>query len=41
MRFDVDGLDVIFPYDYVYPEQYEYMHELKKTLDAKVTKKKI
>lgn len=34
--FDVDGLAVVFPYDYVYPEQYEYMLELKRVLDAGV-----
>ena len=32
----MDGLIVYFPYDYIYPEQYMYMLELKKTLDAKV-----
>lgn len=26
-----------FPYDYIYPEQYLYMVELKRSLDAKVT----
>lgn len=26
-----------FPYDYIYPEQFAYMLELKKGLDAKVT----
>lgn len=25
-----------FPYDYIYPEQFAYMLELKKALDAKV-----
>ena len=25
MRFHIDGLEVFFPYDYIYPEQYEYM----------------
>ena len=25
-----------FPYQYIYPEQYAYMNELKRTLDAKV-----
>jgi DNA excision repair protein ERCC-2 len=25
---------VYFPYDYIYPEQYAYMVELKKILDA-------
>lgn len=32
---NVDGLLVYFPYEYIYPEQYSYMMELKKTLDAK------
>ncbi|GBP79904.1 General transcription and DNA repair factor IIH helicase subunit XPD [Eumeta japonica] len=31
----VDGLLVYFPYDYIYPEQYAYMLELKRALDAK------
>lgn len=31
----MDGLIVYFPYDYIYPEQYAYMSELKKALDAK------
>uniref|UniRef100_A0A915LAG4 DNA 5'-3' helicase n=1 Tax=Romanomermis culicivorax TaxID=13658 RepID=A0A915LAG4_ROMCU len=35
MKIDVDGLIVLFPYEYIYPEQYRYMRELKKTLDAK------
>ncbi|XP_046401434.1 general transcription and DNA repair factor IIH helicase subunit XPD [Ischnura elegans] len=35
MKLKVDDLDVYFPYDYIYPEQYAYMSELKKTLDAK------
>uniref|UniRef100_A0A915CLA5 General transcription and DNA repair factor IIH helicase subunit XPD n=1 Tax=Parascaris univalens TaxID=6257 RepID=A0A915CLA5_PARUN len=34
MKIDVDGLEVYFPYDYVYPEQVLYMEEVKKTLDA-------
>eukprot|EP00795_Rhopilema_esculentum_P003154 gene3154-1459_t len=34
-RLNIDGLLVYFPYDYIYPEQYSYMLELKKTLDAK------
>lgn len=33
----VDGLPVLFPYQYIYPEQYAYMLELKRTLDAKVS----
>jgi DNA excision repair protein ERCC-2 len=35
MKINIDGLLVIFPYDYVYPEQYSYMLDLKRTLDAK------
>ena len=35
MRFDLDGLEVFFPYDYCYPEQLAYMRELKRSLDAK------
>ena len=34
----MDGLLVYFPYDFIYPEQYLYMLELKRTLDAKVRK---
>lgn len=34
MRFDLDGLEVFFPYERIYQEQYEYMKSLKKTLDA-------
>lgn len=33
----MDGLLVYFPYDYIYPEQYAYMLELKRALDAKVS----
>ena len=35
MKVNIDGLLVYFPYEYVYPEQYQYMRELKQTLDAK------
>jgi len=35
MRLNVDGLLVYFPYDYIYPEQFSYMLELKRGLDAK------
>lgn len=35
MRFHLDGLEVFFPYDYIYQEQYQYMLELKRALDAK------
>ncbi|EJU04718.1 DNA repair helicase [Dacryopinax primogenitus] len=34
MKFNIDGLPIIFPYDRIYPEQYSYMCDLKKTLDA-------
>ncbi|KAI8480390.1 General transcription and DNA repair factor IIH helicase subunit XPD [Branchiostoma belcheri] len=34
-RINIDGLLVLFPYDYIYPEQYSYMVELKRSLDAK------
>ena len=35
MIFELEGLRVYFPYDYIYPEQYKYMVELKRGLDAK------
>ena len=35
MRFILDGLPVYFPYEFLYPEQYQYMLELKRTLDAR------
>ena len=35
MKLNVDGLLVYFPYDYIYPEQFSYMVELKRALDAK------
>ena len=31
--FAIDELRVFFPFDLVYPEQYKYMVELKRTLD--------
>ena len=34
-RLDIDGLEVIFPFTSCYPEQREYMLELKQALDAK------
>ncbi|KAL7624445.1 TFIIH/NER complex ATP-dependent 5'-3' DNA helicase subunit [Parahypoxylon ruwenzoriense] len=34
MRFFIDDLPVLFPYPRIYPEQYAYMCDLKKTLDA-------
>lgn len=41
MRFEIDALQVYFPYDYIYPEQYEYMVEIKRALDAKVKGKHV
>ncbi|XP_065183619.1 general transcription and DNA repair factor IIH helicase subunit XPD-like [Sycon ciliatum] len=35
MKLNIDGLLVYFPYEYIYPEQYSYMLELKRSLDAK------
>lgn len=32
----MDGLEVLFPYDFIYPEQYEYMLEYKRALDTRV-----
>jgi DNA excision repair protein ERCC-2 len=34
MRFDLDGLDVFFPFDRIYLEQHQYMRSLKQSLDA-------
>ena len=34
MKFQLEGLTVYFPYEYIYPEQYRYMLELKRALDA-------
>ena len=34
-RFKIDDLDIYFPFPYIYKEQYEYICELKKTLDQK------
>ncbi|KZV64933.1 DNA repair helicase [Peniophora sp. CONT] len=34
MKFFIDDLPVVFPYDRIYPEQYAYMCDLKRTLDA-------
>lgn len=33
MKFYVEDVLVVFPYDYIYPEQLEYITELKKALD--------
>ncbi|KIM33127.1 hypothetical protein M408DRAFT_325951 [Serendipita vermifera MAFF 305830] len=34
MKFEIDELPILFPYDRIYPEQYKYMCDLKRTLDA-------
>ncbi|KAF2228004.1 hypothetical protein BDZ85DRAFT_10753 [Elsinoe ampelina] len=34
MKFFIDDLPILFPYPRIYPEQYAYMCDLKKTLDA-------
>ncbi|PFH54360.1 hypothetical protein AMATHDRAFT_135477 [Amanita thiersii Skay4041] len=34
MKFYIDNLPIVFPYDRIYPEQYAYMCDLKRTLDA-------
>ena len=34
MRFDLDGLEVFFPYERIYLEQFQYMRSLKQALDA-------
>ena len=35
MKFQLEDLTVYFPYEFIYPEQYQYMVELKHALDAK------
>lgn len=35
MKFHIEEVAVYFPYDYIYPEQYEYIVELKRALDAR------
>ncbi|KAK2768231.1 DNA-dependent ATPase of the nucleotide excision repair factor 4 complex [Arachnomyces sp. PD_36] len=34
MKFFIDDLPVLFPYPRIYPEQYAYMRDLKRTLDV-------
>ncbi|KAL7750753.1 TFIIH/NER complex ATP-dependent 5'-3' DNA helicase subunit [Sorochytrium milnesiophthora] len=34
MRLMIDDLPVLFPYDYIYPEQYAYMCDIKQAIDA-------
>lgn len=33
MKFKLEDINVYFPYEYIYPEQYRYMLELKRALD--------
>lgn len=35
MKFQIEDVTVYFPYDHIYPEQYAYMLELKRALDAR------
>ncbi|XP_019457087.1 PREDICTED: DNA repair helicase XPD, partial [Lupinus angustifolius] len=35
MKFQIEDITVYFPYDNIYPEQYSYMLDLKRALDAK------
>lgn len=35
MKFQMEDVTVYFPYDHIYPEQYSYMLDLKRALDAK------
>ncbi|XP_010278066.1 PREDICTED: DNA repair helicase XPD isoform X2 [Nelumbo nucifera] len=35
MKFQLEDVTVYFPYDHIYPEQYAYMLELKRALDAR------
>ncbi|KAK9676517.1 hypothetical protein RND81_11G082500 [Saponaria officinalis] len=35
MKFQIEDVTVYFPYDNIYPEQYAYMEELKRALDAR------
>ncbi|GAB2232535.1 hypothetical protein Drorol1_Dr00011574 [Drosera rotundifolia] len=35
MKLQIEDVTVYFPYDHIYPEQYAYMVELKRALDAK------
>ena len=35
MKLKIEELDVYFPYDYLYREQYDYMLNLKRAIDTK------
>lgn len=34
MKINIESLEVIFPYEKVYPEQVQYMTDIKRTLDV-------
>lgn len=34
MKFHIDDLPILFPYPKIYPEQYQYMCDVKRTLDV-------
>lgn len=36
MKFLLDDMEFVFPYDKMYPEQYSYVCDLKRSLDAHV-----
>lgn len=36
MKFMLDDMEFVFPYDKMYPEQYNYVCDLKRSLDAHV-----
>lgn len=35
MKFKIEDITVYFPYEFIYPEQHQYMLELKRALDAR------
>ena len=35
MKIQIEDIEVLFPFDHCYHEQYEYMLELKRSIDAK------
>ncbi len=35
MKIQLEGMTVYFPYEYIYPEQYQYMLSLKRALDRR------
>ena len=41
MHLDIEGVPVLFPFDYVYPEQLKYMRELKYAIENKGNSNKV